>query len=81
MKKERNIIVYQAKTGAIELREDVRAETMWATLRQIAHLFDIDKSGISRHIKNIFETKELDQKGTAAIFATVQKEGKREISK
>lgn len=81
MKKEQKIIVYQTKTGAIELREDVDAETIWANLQQIADLFDTDKSGISRHIKNIYDSKELDQSATVAIFATVQKEGKREVAR
>jgi len=81
MKKEHTIIVYQTKTGAIELRGDVHAETIWANLQQIADLFDTDKSGISRHIKNIFDSKELDQKATVAKIATVQKEGKREVSR
>ena len=81
MKKEHSIIVYQTKMGAIELREDVRTETIWATLPQIADLFDTDKSGISRHIKNIFSSEELDQKATVAKIATVQKEGKREVSR
>ena len=81
MKKEHNIIVYQAKTGAIELREDVHTETIWATLQQIADLFDTDKSGISRHIRGIFNSKELDLKATVAKIATVQKEGKREVSR
>lgn len=81
MKKDHPIIIYQTKTGAIELKEDVSAETMWASLQQIADLFDTDKSGISRHIKNIFDSKELNQKATVAIFATVQKEGKREVSR
>ena len=53
-KKNKNIVVYQAKNGAIELREDVRAETVWASLDQIANLFGRDKSVISRHIKNTF---------------------------
>ncbi len=71
MKKENKVVIYQAKTGAIELREDIHAETIWATLQQIACLFDTDKSGISRHIKNIFDSNELDQRATVAIFATV----------
>lgn len=81
MKKEQTIIVYQTKTGAIELREDVHTETIWATLQQIADLFDTDKSGISRHIKNIFGSRELDDKATVAKIATVQKEGKRAVSR
>jgi hypothetical protein len=42
-------------------------------------LFQIDKSGISRHIKNVFETGELRQDATVAKFATVQNEGTRSI--
>jgi len=62
MKKECTIIVYQAKTGAIELKEDVSAETMWATQAQIVKLFDVDQSVVSRHINNIFQDGEVDKK-------------------
>ena len=44
-------------------------------------VFGIDKSGISRHIENIFETKELDPMATVAKIATVQKEGSRQIER
>jgi hypothetical protein len=76
-----NIVIYQAKSGAIELRGDFSKETVWADLNQIANLFDTDKSGISRHIKSIFDTSELDKKRTVAKFATVQIEGKRSIKR
>lgn len=76
-----NVIIYQTKTGAIELKADSNSETIWATLQQIADLFDTDKSGISRHIGNIFTSKELSRKPTVANFATVQKEGTREVSR
>jgi hypothetical protein len=80
-KQSQDIIIYQAKNGAIELRGDFSRETIWASLQQIADLFETDKSGISRHIKNIYEIHELERSGTVAIFATVQKEGSREISR
>lgn len=76
---EKNIIVYQGKNGAIELKGDFNKETLWANLNQISDLFDTDKSGISRHIRNIFKTKELDRRGTVAKIATVQTEGRRNI--
>ena len=76
-----DIVIYQAKSGAIELKQDLSSETFWASLNQIAELFDTDKSGISRHISNIFKSKELDSKTTVANFATVQKEGDREITR
>lgn len=75
------IVIYQAKTGSIELRKDLRNETIWANLQQIADLFETDKSGISRHIKNIFNSRELTRGSTVAIFATVQKEGDREVKR
>jgi len=62
MKKEKGIVVYQTKSGAIEFREDLSAETIWATQSQIAQLFDIDQSVVSRHIKSIFDDEEVDRK-------------------
>src|SRR3989339_340545 len=78
---QKGLVIYQAKNGAIEFRGDFTHETIWASLQQIADLFETDKSGISRHIKNIFNSKELERKVTVAIFATVQKEGQREVSR
>jgi len=54
---------------------------IWLTINQLAELFGIDKSGISRHIKNIFETGELQEKATVAKIATVQTEGGRNVSR
>lgn len=81
LNKQNKIVAYQTKTGAIELKGDFKKETLWANLQQIADLFDTDKSGISRHIKNIYEIRELEQKSTVAKIATVQKEGAREIKR
>jgi len=74
------IAIYDAKDG---VRIDVRLEqeTVWLTINQMAELFQIDKSGISRHLKNVYETKELRQEATVAKFATVQEEGERQVSR
>ncbi len=74
-------IIFQTSNGALELRTDNKIETIWANLDQISQLFNRDKSVISRHIKNIFKEEELDRNSTVAFFATVQKEGNREIKK
>ena len=80
--KEKNkIVIYQAKNGAIEFRGDFSHETIWATLDQIADVFGRDKSVISRHFKNIYKEKELDEKATVAKNATVQIEGNRTIKR
>lgn len=79
MKKE--IIIYQGKNGEISFNGDLKKETLWASLQQIADLFETDKSGISRHIKNIYQSKELNRNTTVAKIATVQTEGKRMIKR
>lgn len=74
-------VIYQAKSGKIEFRGDIEQDTVWGSLNQIAELFGRDKSVVSRHIKNIIKTSELNRKSTVAKIATVQKEGKREVTR
>ncbi len=61
----------------VKLEVNMKDETVWLSLEQMTKLFDRDKSVISRHIKNALE-EELDN-STVAKFATVQKEGNRNI--
>src|ERR1035437_990644 len=75
-KNNNNIIIYQAKNGALELRGDSAKETMWANLDQIARLFGRDKSVISRHIKKIYDDKELKASSVVAFYATTASDGK-----
>ena len=56
------VIVYQTKTGAIELKSDFKKDTIWATQIQIASIFNIDRTVVTKHIGNILESKEVDQK-------------------
>lgn len=74
-------LLYPAEDGAVRLRVRLEDETLWLTLGQMAELFGIDKSGISRHLKNIYETNELQRNETVAKFATVQPEGGRSVSR
>ena len=78
-KNVKDIVIYQAKSGKIEFRGDFERDTVWGNLNQIADLFGRDKSVISRHIRNIFQSGELEQRATVAKIATVQKEGEREV--
>lgn len=65
------------KNQGVKLEVNMKDETVWLSLDQMAELFDRDKSVISRHIKNAL-AEELDN-STVANFATVQKEGTREV--
>ncbi len=79
MRNENQLIIFQDRDKKIEVQ--LKEETIWLNLNQIALLFEKDKSVISRHIKNIFKTEELDRDSTVAKFATVQTEGKRKVKR
>ena len=63
-------MIYKTESGSIEFRDDIDRDTVWASLDQIAKLFDRYKSVISRHIKNIFKTEELDENSVVTKNAT-----------
>ncbi|MDD2916840.1 MAG: virulence protein RhuM/Fic/DOC family protein [Candidatus Gracilibacteria bacterium] len=62
MTQENIVVVFQAKNGAIELQGDIVHDTIWASQKEIGDLFGVDQSVISRHIRNIFSTGEVDEK-------------------
>lgn len=53
-----------------------RNETIWATQKAMAQLFDVDRTVISKHLKNIFESSELQQDSVCAKFAHTAEDGK-----
>jgi len=71
--------IIKFKDGEIEVLPKIKDESIWVTQKQLCELFERDKSVISRHIRNIFKSGELDKNATVAKFATVQKEGDREV--
>lgn len=76
-----NIILYQTSDGVTKVEVVLRDDTVWLNLDQMADLFQRNKSTISRHIKNVFDTGELTADSTVAFFATVQNEGNRKVSR
>ena len=76
-KNNSNIIVYN--DGELELKVSLKNETVWLNRNQISELLGRDVKTIGKHITNIFIDGELEQISTVAKFATVQKEGGREI--
>ncbi|MFA4831627.1 MAG: virulence protein RhuM/Fic/DOC family protein [Patescibacteria group bacterium] len=75
------IVIYRPKGGDVKLEVKMKKETVWLSLNQIGSLFDTDKSGISRHIRNVYQSGELNKKATVAKIATVQKESRREVQR
>ena len=75
------IIIYQSPQGNTKIDVRLQNETVWLSQAQIADLFQTDRSSITKHIGNIFESGELDESATCAKFAQVQKEGRRSVSR
>ena len=76
---ESSLIIYQHKNKKIEV--SLREETIWLSLNQIAELFDVQKAAISKHIKNIYDSGELQRESPVSILETVQIEGKRKVKR
>ena len=74
-------VIYQTKSGALELRGDATNETVWATQAQMAQMIGVTPQNITLHIKNIYKDAELDSRSTCKDSLQVQKEGKREITR
>ena len=62
------IIIYQTEDGLTKLDVNIQNETVWLTKNQMAELFQRDRSVISRHIRNIFDEKELDRESNVQIL-------------
>jgi len=77
MNNEIQFILYQLPDEEGRVQVVIKDETIWATQKAMAQLFGVDKSGISRHIANIFKDGELRQDTTVARIATVVNRGVR----
>jgi hypothetical protein len=63
-----NIIIYPTEDGQVKVKLYANDGTVWLTQAQIAELFDKERSGISKHINNIFSEGELDEKSNVSFF-------------
>ena len=73
---DNQIVIYKASGGSISLEVKLQKESVWLDAHQMARLFDRDRTVIVRHIRNIYQTKELDRASTCAKNAQVAADGK-----
>ena len=69
------IILYQTEDGESRIEVRLQGDTVWLNLDQLAELFQRNKSTISRHIRNVFEDRELSKDMVVAYFATTTQHG------
>ncbi|HHV36399.1 MAG TPA: virulence RhuM family protein [Candidatus Cloacimonetes bacterium] len=74
--KNDNLLVYSAEDGKIYIEAAFQNENIWLTAKQMSQLFGIDVTGIRRHLKNIFESGELERDSVSAFFASTASDNK-----
>lgn len=68
--KQMEMVLYHSEDGDVTINAYIKGESLWVTQKAMSELFDVDKSGISRHLKIIFSIGELDEEVVVAKIAT-----------
>ena len=74
-------ILYTAPSGAVRVDVFLEGETVWLTQKSMGVLFDTTPQNITIHLKNIYESGEIEQEATCKEILQVQKEGEREVAR
>lgn len=70
------IVIYQTKDKKVQIEVKLEQETVWLTQKQIAEVFKIERSVITKHLRNIFKNKELSRDSVCAKIAHTALDGK-----
>jgi hypothetical protein len=71
-----DFLLYTSPNGEVKVEVLLNNETLWLTQKRIAELFNVGIPAISKHLKNIFESNELDQNSVISILETTAEDGK-----
>jgi hypothetical protein len=74
-------LLYTTPNGKVKVEIFLHNENIWLTQARIAELFGVDRSVVTKHLRNIFKEGELDKKSTSAKIAQVQNEGQRQVTR
>jgi len=78
---ESQIILYTTPKGDVKVEIRFEDETFWLTQKKIAELFGVDVRTVNEHLKNIFDSGELQREATIRKIRIVQQEGNRQVSR
>lgn len=78
---ENNIVFYTDEENNVNVEVILHNENVWLNIDSLTKLFKIDRTGITRHINNIYKDEELEENTTCAKIARVQKEGNRSVTR
>ena len=74
-------LIFERQSHSEGIQVRFREGDLWLTQKGLADLYDVDRTVITKHLKNIYADLELEEKSTSAIFALVQKEGNRNVER
>lgn len=77
---ENKIVIYQTQDGQTQIDVRLENDTVWLTQKQIAELFGTKRPAITKHLKNIYSSEELDEKSTCSILEHMGNDGKQTYS-
>lgn len=80
MDNQLKFMLYKSEQDDTSANVIIKDETIWITQKEMAKLFEVTPANINQHLKNIYESGELDEISTIKKFLIVQKEGTREVS-
>ena len=73
--KQISYILYSDPEEDVKINAVIKYETIWLTQKAMSELFDVNVPAISKHLKNIYDEKDLSEKATVSILETVQNRG------
>jgi prophage maintenance system killer protein len=68
LKDNKEIAIYKSKDGKVSLDVNINKETVWLNQKQIAELFAVNRPAITKHLSNIFKSKELKENSVCSIL-------------
>ncbi len=75
------IVLFKTPEGDTQIDVKLEEETVWLNQTQMVQLFQTTKQNVSLHLNNIYKERELDRNSTVKKYLTVQKEGKRAVTR
>jgi prophage maintenance system killer protein len=77
MESKGEIIIYQTEDGKSQLEARLQGDSIWLSQKQIANLFGTQRPAITKHLANIFKTKELAENSVSSILEHTAEDGKK----
>ncbi|OHA39245.1 MAG: hypothetical protein A3H58_01980 [Candidatus Taylorbacteria bacterium RIFCSPLOWO2_02_FULL_43_22b] len=74
-------LLYTDPNGKVKVEIFLHNENIWLTQAKIAELFGVERSVVTKHLRNIFQEGELNKEATCAKIAQVQNEGERQVKR